>query len=608
MPRTLYEEALADARKLKEVAENNAKRALEEAVLPKIRDLIEKQLFEDLSDESSEDDILLDLVGGNSDTSAAAISPPDEEGKVTLDLDALQGPGEVAPPSQAPAAALGDPLSMGDELELSVESLMDLFGSDKKLTEAMAQIGKEIKLLKSASKLIRETGGFHNKIEELIERIQDTYQYVQERLEGSPSKSEVETELEGFFKEMNSLKETTMKSVKDLMNEGDLTIKLTGVPDDLDVEDLGIDLITGDEDEAGEMGAPGDEGGEDLDLSAGGDAAGGEMPDMGGDDEEMEEMDLGEMSDDDVVEISESMLKSEIKRMREARLKRESAVHPNTATGGKIPVDDFGGGKDEGDPWLDGEVTTADTQESPKLSEGDDDLDEVLALAEADMVGPGAAQNQEQGHSTAAQANDQKNEVASLKGQLQNEVTAYKVAVYNYQALMAEAKKSKDSKKKAAAADKAKKEADKAKKSKKRMSEMHQKIKEASQKKLQNEGLVNRDSAAVAEDRSHVESLRNKLNESNLFNAKLLATNKLLQNESLSAKQKTSAIERLDEAKTVREVKLVYESIAKALSSRRSLAEGTGKVVGSSSRTTAPGATLTESVESDRWSRLAGIK
>jgi hypothetical protein len=172
---------------------------------------------------------------------------------------------------------------------------------------------------------------------------------------------------------------------------------------------------------------------------------------------------------------------------------------------------------------------------------------------------------------------------------------------------MAEAKKAKDGKKKAAASDKAKKEADKAKKSKKRMSEMYNKIKEASAK-LQKEGLENRDPAPVAEDRSHVESLRNKLNESNLFNARLLAANKLLQNESLSAKQKKSAIERLDEAKTVREVKLVYESIAKALSSRRSLAEGAGKVVGSSSRTTAPGATLTESVEENRWARLAGIK
>ncbi len=107
-----------------------------------------------------------------------------------------------------------------------------------------------------------------------------------------------------------------------------------------------------------------------------------------------------------------------------------------------------------------------------------------------------------------------------------------------------------------------------------------------------------------------MESLRAKLNEQNLFNAKLLATNKLLQNESLSAKQKGSAIERLDEAKNIREVKLVYESIVKALSSRRSLAEGAGKVIGSSSRASAPGSTLTESVspEGDRWARLAGIK
>lgn len=599
MSKSLYEEALADARKLKEVAENNAKRAVEEAVMPKIRDMIERQLFEDLDIESHDEtdgEILLDLVGGNSDTSPAAISPPDEEGKVTLDLDALHDQTPPASPDVpvSTAAPLGDTLSDG-ELELSVESLMDMFG-DTKLNEALAQIEKEVGLCVSASKLIRESREFHDKIEELSERIQDTYQYVQERLEGSSSKSDIETKLEGFFKDMNTLKETTMKSVKDLMNEGDLTIKLTGVPDDLDVEDLGIDLITGEEEEGGDMEMPDAEaGGDDLDMGA--------PEDMGAPpgDDDMEEADLGAMSDDDVVEISEAMLKNEIKRMRESRLKREAASHPNSATGGKIPVDDFGGGTDEGDPWLDGDVTTAEDDPGEKLA------NESLDLDEGDMVGPGASQNQEQGHTTAAQPNDQKNEVALWTGRLQTETKVFEEAVKNYRVLVAEAKKAKDGAKKKAAADKAKKEADKAKKSKKRMSEMQNKIKEASQK-LQKEGSENRGPATVAEDRGQVESLRKKLNESNLFNAKLLATNKLLQNESLSAKQKTSAIERLDEAKTVREVKLVYESIAKALSNRRSLAEGSGKVVGSSSRATAPGATLTESVEANRWARLAGIK
>jgi hypothetical protein len=461
----------------------------------------------------------------------------------------------------------------------------------------------DVKRFLSASKLIKESTEFHTKIEELIERIQDTYQYIQERLDGVPEKTDIENKLEGFFKNMNGLKETAMKSVKDLMNEGDLTIKLTGVPEDLDVEDLGIDLITGDEEEGGDLdvGAGDDLGGDELDMGDAGDDTGGEPA---GDDLDMEEMDMGSMNDNDVVEISESMLRSEIQRMRTARLKRESADpnHPGNAKGSKIPVDDFGGGKDEGDPWLDGDVTTAEDDKGPTLQgEGLEELDELDELEEGDMVGPGAGQNQKQGHTAAAQPDDQKNE-STLRTAIRSELKLQKEAYATYEALVAEAKKGKKG-----AKDKAMKKAADVKKSKKRVSELKEQLKEASQ--LQKEGVANRRPGVAAEGNIQVESLRAKLNDQNLFNAKLLATNKLLQNESLSTKQKGSAIERLDEAKTIREVKLVYESIVKALSSRRSLAEG-AKVIGSSSRPTAPGSRLTEAVspESDRWARLAGIK
>ena len=59
MTKQLYEEALADVKKLKEVAEDNAKRALLEAVTPRIKDLIESQLLGELPVED-EDDLLLD--------------------------------------------------------------------------------------------------------------------------------------------------------------------------------------------------------------------------------------------------------------------------------------------------------------------------------------------------------------------------------------------------------------------------------------------------------------------------------------------------------------------------------------------------------------------
>jgi hypothetical protein len=104
--------------------------------------------------------------------------------------------------------------------------------------------------------------------------------------------------------------------------------------------------------------------------------------------------------------------------------------------------------------------------------------------------------------------------------------------------------------------------------------------------------------------------LRNKLAETNLFNTKLLFANKVLQNESFTRTQKAGIIERLDEARSEREVKLVYESLVKTLdnTTRRQVNESRERaVMGSSSRPTKPSSTLNEGFETDRWARLAGI-
>jgi len=84
----------------------------------------------------------------------------------------------------------------------------------------------------------------------------------------------------------------------------------------------------------------------------------------------------------------------------------------------------------------------------------------------------------------------------------------------------------------------------------------------------------------------------------------------LLQNESLTARQKASAIERLDEAQSIREVKLVYESIVKALGREKSkINESARGGVGSSSRPVSSGGAtlLNEGAIVDRWAKLAGI-
>jgi hypothetical protein len=112
-----------------------------------------------------------------------------------------------------------------------------------------------------------------------------------------------------------------------------------------------------------------------------------------------------------------------------------------------------------------------------------------------------------------------------------------------------------------------------------------------------------RSATTVRENRA----LKKQLSEMNLFNAKLLYVNKLMQNRNVSSKQQRAIVEALDNAKTIREAKLVYESITRSLN-KKSLSEGKRRVLGSSSKPTRRGSsTVNESTQTDRWAKLAGI-
>ena len=60
--------------------------------------------------------------------------------------------------------------------------------------------------------------------------------------------------------------------------------------------------------------------------------------------------------------------------------------------------------------------------------------------------------------------------------------------------------------------------------------------------------------------------LREKLNEVNLLNAKLLFTNKLFRAFGMNNEQKMKVVETFDRAKTLREIKLVYATVAENFS------------------------------------------
>jgi len=108
-----------------------------------------------------------------------------------------------------------------------------------------------------------------------------------------------------------------------------------------------------------------------------------------------------------------------------------------------------------------------------------------------------------------------------------------------------------------------------------------------------------------------VKILRNQLQEVNLLNAKLLYVNKVFKSNNLSEGQKVNVIAAFDKAETVKEVKLVFETVSKnvvvkpaAIKEHRSFAS---KATGNA-QTTAPKEILSEvSEQVARWQKLAGI-
>ena len=66
-----------------------------------------------------------------------------------------------------------------------------------------------------------------------------------------------------------------------------------------------------------------------------------------------------------------------------------------------------------------------------------------------------------------------------------------------------------------------------------------------------------------------IETLKTELNEINLLNAKLLYTNKIFKAKNLSENQKVKVLSTFDKASSVKEVKLVYESLSSSLNEKK---------------------------------------
>jgi hypothetical protein len=108
---------------------------------------------------------------------------------------------------------------------------------------------------------------------------------------------------------------------------------------------------------------------------------------------------------------------------------------------------------------------------------------------------------------------------------------------------------------------------------------------------------------------STIESLKSDLNEVNLLNAKLLYTNKIFKAKTLTESQKVKVLGAFDKAGTVKETKLVFETLNEGLKTKKSPIK---ESLGAASRVSGNVNTKKPIIETDpmveRFKKLAGLK
>lgn len=577
----LYQEAIADAKALREMAERNAKNKIIEAMTPKIRSLIERQIMAEAEEESEEEAPNLDLdalpedpmMGAPPAPSMAGASPststpdPDEEVTHTVTTKTASGTEvkinvRVDKHGEASASAEADEADGDDvDIELNQEGLQGLadlvLGSKKSRATNLSEVRGQLKDLDRVSRTlpVRESKNFRAAYSILLKNVMNLQERLLSNGEGSPGRAQ----FNNFLKEMSVMSNSArfrrllqnMESSKPRRNEAKLVFDPTDL-EGLDDEDFkeklkgmtfGVEFGTEEEPAAG-----GDETPIDVSSAPPAPAAGAPPAAAEGYDEDEDELEeeydeyddedeLEEMYDEDVDEsdedeleededldergmtfhVDESMLRRELSRLREAK---KGPVKGKGRGIANAMASSFGGGKAGKHLVLQSKDTDLN------VNEGDDDANDTEAVA----------------------------------------------------------KKALEVSKKAVKAAKSEREA---------------RVQEA---------RMNRDlKAQLAETERANATLREQLEEVNLFNAKLLYVNKLMQNRDLTPRQQRAVVESLDAAKSVREAKLLYTSLTESLKTKSGTVNE-GRILGSSSRSTKSGSAVNESVEVDRWAILAGIK
>lgn len=391
---TLFNEAILEAKKLRELAEANATNALVEAVTPRIRKMIEQQLIgesgdsldadvvRDKEDDEEEVDVLTDMAHsmmGGPETDIVA----DE--KMVVDLDDFGG-GEAVP---MPSEFGDDPdVELDDDLVLSTESvkmLMALIESSieedrrtEPLVESLGRVKASMQFAKELSESVaaKKADG-KSVLSRLVVKILRETKTLQDeviRIARQDPHSELAalgTEIQRVRKEI-----VEMASRKQVLKENsevfEIDLAELGLAEgemDMDMseedEDMDMDMDMGDEDvddvdfeddmddmddmgEEGDVEIPEDLAQQLLDVLQGAGLEDEEAEDLDMDVEDDMDLDDVEDDDDEVVEIDEAMLKQELARMRAALDEGEGATDPDV-------LSDFGGASEDREAFVDGD-------------------------------------------------------------------------------------------------------------------------------------------------------------------------------------------------------------------------------------------------------------
>ena len=583
---SVYDEALLDAKKIREVAETAARDRVMETITPQIRAMINNRILSEQDDEDDwelDDADDLDDVGTEFDAGAEDLdldsivdSMPDVDtayGDDVVDAAVLDAAAVVVNAAGDVNVFAGDQPDSGGSMMMG-ESPASIFAqlvnkdftTAKSLARKITVLRERVKKLKSVMGIVKESKLTSNQKKRLelsfVSCVKDAVSLQSEMKASGRGTQRLEEKLNSTIKEMREMSSKYKKNIFDFLFEaGDAESKKgkvrrmmreqdevmdDEVMDDMGDEELELDVEEGSGDVDVDAASSaiqdlGDALGLDLEIV---DEEGGEedldvelededLEDAGEEDLDVEleetfggmyEADKGDL-DKDVYEIDESVLRQELARMRRARKVRESRkprCQPANRRGIRRAVREAA--EDEADQFGGAEIL------GDVIEVDEDTLINVLA----DELGS-VSENRRSRQRRRAPGRRPSAQTGVAKRAIR-EAAAYKKAA---------------------------------------------------------------------------NQLKGQLVEMNLFNAKLLYANKLLQNKGLSVKQQRAIVEALDNAKTLREAKLLYKSLSGSLTRRgrggKNLSEGNSRTLGSSSRSTQSGQPAKSGVETDRWAVLAGI-